>query len=268
MPPRDPNLPEGTDSIFDDGADIGGTGSSLGAGSLGSSSTTGSGTGGFDDDGFGGSSIGGSSIGGSIVGGTGVGGSSVSGSGVGGSGLGSSGIGSSGVGETSSYGGTGGSLGDKVEQAADRAGATMDIQSIKSQATDKVRDVASQGKERATEALSQVSQLVSETANTVDDRLGPQYGNYVRKAGEAIDNFGETIRTKQVDELFDDARDLVRKSPAVAIGAAAAIGFLLIRLVKSGMPQTVDQRDDYYARDNSTLQGLPPRVDSSYDPVA
>lgn len=237
MPPRDPNLPEGTDSILDDTAGLGGTGSAGGTGAgsqFGSSSMSSTGSsGGFDDMDTLASSTGTSS--GSATGGS-------MGSGLSGS--------------------AGGSMGST------NTGGGMDVQSLKSQASDKVRDVASQGKDKATEAMDSISRLVSETADTVDERLGPQYGNYVRKAGDALDGLNDSIRGKQVDELFDDARNLVRKSPAVAIGAAAAIGFLLVRLVKSGMPQTIDQGDDYYSGDNARLTGSAPRVDNSYDPVA
>ena len=40
--------------------------------------------------------------------------------------------------------------------------------------------------------------------------------------------------TKQVDDILEDTRQFIRKSPGVAIGAAAAIGFVLARLVRSG----------------------------------
>ena len=35
--------------------------------------------------------------------------------------------------------------------------------------------------------------------------------------------------------MIDEAREFVKKSPAVAIGTAAAIGFVLARLVKAGL---------------------------------
>lgn len=221
MPPRDPNLPEGTDSIIDDDVEFG---SSSGAGMGGTAGAYGD------------------------VGDT----------------LGSS---ASGVGTSGTYTSSS-NIGSEATKAAGAVADKVDVQSLKAQATEKVRDAASQGKDKASDALDQVSRLVSETADTVDDRLGPQYGNYVRKAGEALDGLNDSLRGKQVDELFDDARDLVRRSPAVAIGAAAAIGFLLVRLVKSGMPQTIDQDDDYYTSGSRSLPGTPPRVDSSYDPVA
>ena len=229
MPPRDPNMPEGTDSIIDGGSDLGG--SDYGQASAFDTSPTGGDAGSFGTPAGGGSDFGMSDpLGG-------------------------------GTGNSSFSGGTTSAPAEK-----------MDVQSLKTQATDKVRDAASQGKDKATEALDSVSRMVSETADTVDDRLGPQYGNYVRKAADALDGLNDSLRNKQVDELFDDARNLVRKSPAIAIGAAAAIGFLLIRLVKSGMPQDGGQSGDYYSNDrlagSDRMIGSAPRVDNSYDPVA
>lgn len=228
MPPQDPNLPEGTDSIIDGAGDLSsvagtgltGTSGGAGYGSSGSSSSTNMSTGmGSSSDGF--------------------------------------------MDDVKSQ------ASSAASQVADKVGGGADVQSLKSQASDKARDIASQGKDKATEAMDSVSRLVSETADTVDDRLGPQYGNYVRKAADALDGFNDSIRNKQVDELFDDARNLVRQSPAVALGAAAAIGFLLVRLVRSGMPASTGSDDDYYTSSGSSpLAGLPPRVDNSYDPIA
>ncbi len=50
-----------------------------------------------------------------------------------------------------------------------------------------------------------------------------------------MSGFADTLRAKDVDELVAEARDFVKKSPAVAIGAAAAVGFVLARMVKSGL---------------------------------
>lgn len=109
--------------------------------------------------------------------------------------------------------------------------------SLKQQASSRVRDLAEDGKSRATVALDDLSRVVAEAADSIDERLGAQYGNYARQAADAVSGFAETVRNKDVDELYDDARTMIRKSPAVAIGLAAAVGFALTRLVKSGMPK-------------------------------
>ena len=46
-----------------------------------------------------------------------------------------------------------------------------------------------------------------------------------------------TLRERDVDQLYDDVADFVRKSPAVAVGIAAALGFVAVRLVKAGLPE-------------------------------
>jgi ElaB/YqjD/DUF883 family membrane-anchored ribosome-binding protein len=103
------------------------------------------------------------------------------------------------------------------------------------QATDKARTLADTGKAKATGALTQVSKLIDDAAGQVDDRLGSQYGDYARSAATQLSAFSSQIESKDVDELIDDARAFVRKSPAVAIGIAAAVGFALARVIQSGV---------------------------------
>lgn len=130
--------------------------------------------------------------------------------------------------------------GGNASPASNRAVAQLKegASSIKGQATSKVREYAEDGKARATTALDDFSKVVNDAAQSIDDRLGAEYGDYARKAATAVSGFADTLRTKQVDDLLDDARTAVRKSPVIAIGTAAALGFALIRLVKSGMADT------------------------------
>ena len=103
------------------------------------------------------------------------------------------------------------------------------------QAADKARGLVAQGIERSSEALGNVSKLVSDTAEGLDERLGEEYGDYARKAATAIDNAATSLAAKDADDLIDDTRTFVRKSPGVALAGAAVIGFALVRLVKSGL---------------------------------
>ncbi|MEI9850044.1 MAG: phage holin family protein [Sphingomonas sp.] len=88
--------------------------------------------------------------------------------------------------------------------------------------------------------------MMHSAAADVDERIGPAYGKYARSAAEGLSGFAETLRGKQVDELIDDATAFVRRSPAIAIGTAAAVGFVLARLIKSGIDAAADlaDRDD------------------------
>ncbi len=100
------------------------------------------------------------------------------------------------------------------------------------QAKDAARSAASSAKNTTGEALHGLSKLIAETAETVDSKLGPQYGDYARKAAEAVSGAAKSLDEKDIDQLADDARNFVRKSPAVAIGAAAVVGFVLMRMMR------------------------------------
>jgi len=109
---------------------------------------------------------------------------------------------------------------------------------LRGQANDKARELAQTGKERATDALDSLAKTVEEAAAEIDEKLGSQYGDYARRAAEHLGGFTDSFRDKDIDDLFNDARDFVKKSPAVAIGAAAALGFVVARLARSSMPES------------------------------
>jgi len=114
---------------------------------------------------------------------------------------------------------------DKVrEQAA----------AVASEAGDAAKKAASTGKDKAAEALDGVAKLAENAANAVEEQLGPTYGNYARKASETVSNAAASLQSKEIDDLIEDTKAFVRKSPVVAIGAAAAVGFLLTRLIRIG----------------------------------
>ena len=211
MPPRNPELPEGTDHIVNGAMETG----------AGTSASTGSSGGG-------------------------------GGRGGGGSELGDSGFiatgGGDGTGGTAVSGGSG-AIRDQVRD---------NFQSLRSQATDRARTFAVDGKDRATSALEDFAQVMTEAAGSVDERLGPQYGEYARKAADAITGYADTLRNKDVDALYEDVRNVVRKSPAMAIGAAAVVGFAIARLIKSGMDE--DEMDVEFTPDQTTGSGTTPAI--------
>ena len=113
------------------------------------------------------------------------------------------------------------------------------------QAADKTRGLVGQGLERSSEALANVSRLVGDTASGLDERLGEEYGDYARKAATAIDDVANSLASKDPDQLIEDTRNFVRKSPGVALAGAAIVGFALARLVKSGLDDARGRdRDD------------------------
>lgn len=114
---------------------------------------------------------------------------------------------------------------------------------LASQAGDKARGLVSQGLERASEALANVAKMVGDTAPGIDERLGEEYGEYARRAAGTIENVANTIADKDPDELIEDTRNFVRNSPGIALAGAAVVGFVVARLVKSGLAKDEDDRD-------------------------
>jgi len=114
---------------------------------------------------------------------------------------------------------------------------------LSGQAADKARGLVGQGLERGSEALANVSKLIGDTASGLDERLGVQYGDYARKAATTIEDTANRLAAKDADELIEDTRSFVRKSPGIALAGAAVIGFALARLVKSGLDQPKDSTD-------------------------
>jgi len=114
---------------------------------------------------------------------------------------------------------------------------------ISEQAADKARGFVGQGIERSAEAIANVSKLVGDTASGLDERLGPEYGDYARKAAETLESTANRLASKDPDELIEDTREFIRKSPGVALAGAAIVGFALARLVKSGLSSQDDDED-------------------------
>jgi ElaB/YqjD/DUF883 family membrane-anchored ribosome-binding protein len=133
--------------------------------------------------------------------------------------------------------GNGGSGTDRlVSQVRDH------VTNLRGQAAERARGFADDGKGRVTGLLEEVSAVINDAARSVDERLGEDYGDYAHRAADAVAGFAGRIRDKSVDDIVDDTRDFVRKSPAVAIGIAAVAGFALIRVIKTGLDEAGGRR--------------------------
>jgi hypothetical protein len=206
MPPRDDELPEGTDHIINGAMETNGGNKGAGGGAA---------AGGGSSSGFIGAS-----------GGDGTGGTAASGGGT--DMAVTEGTGESGVAVGNATGGTEGGVGEQLKGQ---------IYNLRDQAGGKVRTFAEDGKSRATDVLEELSRVVADTADSIDERLGNNYGEYARKAADSVAGLAENLRSRDVDELYDNVRSAVRKSPGVAIGIAAVVGFTLVRLIKAGLPE-------------------------------
>lgn len=161
------------------------------------------------------------------------------------------GTGSTGFGATNSTGRTDSLVTGGDLNATDRQGVRGMFNSagekLRDESKTRARGAVSTGLEKSGTALSNVSTMIDDTVATIEEKLGADYAGYARKASETLKGYADSLQAKDPDELVDDARQFVRKSPGVALAGAAIIGFGLIRLLKSGIEEhdstgTVDRR--------------------------
>ena len=107
----------------------------------------------------------------------------------------------------------------------------------KDEAMGRARGFVGEGLKSGSTTLGNIANIIEETVEQIGERLGPQYGDYAKSASTTIQRYASTLENKDPDELVEDARALIRKSPAVAITGAAILGFGLVRLLKAGMPE-------------------------------
>lgn len=97
---------------------------------------------------------------------------------------------------------------------------------------DKAYSLADDGKAKTSSALVGLSQLITENAGVLDDKVGVKYGDYARGAAKSVQDAATRLDEKSLDQLGNDAAEFVRQSPALALGLAAAAGYLIGRVLK------------------------------------
>ncbi len=98
------------------------------------------------------------------------------------------------------------------------------------EAKTKGRELANDGKAKLSGGIASLSRMVADNAHVVDEKLGAQYGDYARTASRSLDDTAAKLDQKSLDELTEDGREFVRKSPGLAIGIAAVAGYMLSRI--------------------------------------
>lgn len=102
------------------------------------------------------------------------------------------------------------------------------------QALGRAGELAVEGKKVTSDAIASLGKVVGDTAAQIDEKLGAPYGDYARKASRTLQETSAKLDAKSVEELGEDAREMVRKSPGVAVGVAAVFGFFLARIFGGG----------------------------------
>jgi ElaB/YqjD/DUF883 family membrane-anchored ribosome-binding protein len=100
------------------------------------------------------------------------------------------------------------------------------------QAKTKAGELARDGKARTSDALSSLGKAVGDNAETLDEKFGVKYGDYARSASRNLQETASKLDSKSVEELGEDAREMVRRNPGKSVGIAVLAGFFLSRLFR------------------------------------
>lgn len=125
---------------------------------------------------------------------------------------------------------------DTIKSEATKKAAALksDASTLANQASNRARGAATKGKDKAAEAVGSLAKMLEDSAGTVDSKFGKQYGDYARSAAATVAGLASTLDKKDLDELAASTKDMVKKNPAIAVGAATVIGFVLARMLKGG----------------------------------
>jgi len=98
------------------------------------------------------------------------------------------------------------------------------------------KSAASASKDIAADAVAGLADAARQMAGKLDDGnadgSNAKAAEMARKAADSMEKFSGRLREKDIEEIADDARSVVRNNPAIAVGAAAVIGFALARFLK------------------------------------
>jgi len=120
---------------------------------------------------------------------------------------------------------------------------------LTSLAGDELRRFADRQVDVGAEMVGHVAQSMRSAADSLDDNL-PQLGGLAREAADRAEELAVTVRGQSASDLAQMAVDFARRRPAVLLGAAAAVGFVLYRVL-TAVPLTGEDDDSDEAWDGS-----------------
>ena len=96
-----------------------------------------------------------------------------------------------------------------------------------------VHSLVGEGKTQIANSLNGLATAVRDIASKLEANGVAPVAKYAHDAADAVAGWSRAVESKSVDALLDDAKHIVRTSPALAVGIAVAAGFAVSRVVRS-----------------------------------
>lgn len=120
-------------------------------------------------------------------------------------------------------------------EAKERARQTAD--EVKDAAQHQVEGLFNQQKEAAAEQAEKLSTVFRKMAEEFDAQDQSYFSGYANNIARCTDSLSQRLREKDLGSLMSQAQAYSRRQPAVFIGGAVAVGFLLARFLRSSNRQ-------------------------------
>ena len=137
--------------------------------------------------------------------------------------------------------------------------ATSEAKNVWSETRDSARSAVERRQHEAASGIGNLAGALRNSAQDLGSRNSDTVAGLVEGAADRLEQLSTTLRSKDLDTLIHDAESFARREPALFFGAAIAVGFLGLRLLKASRPAT----DEGHARDRRVDSGAPgsPRAD-------
>jgi hypothetical protein len=158
---------------------------------------------------------------------------------------------------------------DHASSAASEAQSTF--QQAKQQAMGAAQEATSRAqaaiegqKSSAADSLGVVANAFRQASHDLDDQNQRMMGQAAAWAAEGLERFSQSLRERELGTLLDQAEDLARRQPAVFVGGAVALGFVVSRFLKSSAERRRGYRSGAYGDSYGSGSGYAPST--GYDP--
>jgi hypothetical protein len=121
-------------------------------------------------------------------------------------------------------------------------------------------------KTSAAESVHVVADALRRASHDLDDQNQRMMGQAAAWAAEGLERFSQSLRERELGTLLDQAEDLARRQPAVFVGGAVALGFVVSRFLKSSAERRRGYRSGAYGDSYGSGSGYAPST--GYDPRA
>jgi hypothetical protein len=123
-------------------------------------------------------------------------------------------------------------------------GARAQIREVKDQVVDQAKTSFRQARDRATSSLSEsrheaadriggIAGAFRSTSNHLRAENQPGVAKLTDSLAEQVERLSSYLRDRDLRSVRDDLENLARRQPAIALGAALAVGLLGARFLKS-----------------------------------